>query len=406
MDFSLSDSQLLDIANDFREKIETGLKFNNTEIKALPTYIHPKKEGIKGEALVLDLGGTNLRAAVVSVDRNIVVRKIVEKNITEMKTPGFSQKDLHHAQLQLIRKLGNIPRELPLGYCFSYPARSTKNGDARLIKWVKGVNIPSMEGKAVGRPLLEYLNQNTDLGLTKITVVNDTITSLFSGVKNAGFDAYIGLIVGTGTNMAAFFHSQNIFKMNTEEWQGITPVNLESGNYNPPYLSVYDDAVDKYSDNQGMQRFEKAVSGMYLGQILKAIMPDNQLPKNFDAAGLSYMINHPEAFNKDYTVTAFQIYERSAKLVAATLAGLIKKLMGFDPNLRRVQVLAEGSLFWNNSGIPETSYSAIVETSLNRLLKKMKLPQIDLVIFKMENANLIGAAITALSEQPSCRTVQ
>ncbi len=32
MKFSLSDSQLLDIANNFRGKIETGLKFDNTEL--------------------------------------------------------------------------------------------------------------------------------------------------------------------------------------------------------------------------------------------------------------------------------------------------------------------------------------------------------------------------------------
>lgn len=54
--FSLNVDQLADIANDLTNKIVTGLKKDGTEIKGLPTYIHPKKDGIKGQATVFDLG--------------------------------------------------------------------------------------------------------------------------------------------------------------------------------------------------------------------------------------------------------------------------------------------------------------------------------------------------------------
>jgi len=63
--FALSNKQLLEIANDQKIKIETGLREDGTEIKCLPTYIHPKKDGIKGEATVFDLGGTNFRSAII-----------------------------------------------------------------------------------------------------------------------------------------------------------------------------------------------------------------------------------------------------------------------------------------------------------------------------------------------------
>ena len=89
-----------------------------------------------------------------------------------------------------------------------------------------------MEGQPVGKPLLKYLNENSTSRFTDIKVVNDTITSLFAGLLNPGFDAYIGLIVGTGTNMATFFPSEYIPKIrNMKDWSGETPVNLESGNF-------------------------------------------------------------------------------------------------------------------------------------------------------------------------------
>ena len=103
--FELTNSQLLDIANNLRLKIETGLQEDGTEIKCLPTYIHPNKDGIKGEATVFDLGGTNFRAAIVSVGKEPKIVGLAEKDITEMKTEGFTKEDLYNSQAEIINKL-------------------------------------------------------------------------------------------------------------------------------------------------------------------------------------------------------------------------------------------------------------------------------------------------------------
>jgi hexokinase len=76
----------------------------------------------------------------------------------------------------------------------------------------------------------------------------------------------MGLIVGTGTNMASLMRSDKIAKLKTKE-SGLIPVNLESGNFYPPYLTDVDNQVDALSNNKGQQRFEKAISGGYLGKI-------------------------------------------------------------------------------------------------------------------------------------------
>jgi hexokinase len=255
-----------------------------------------------------------------------------------------------------------------------------------------------MEGQPVGKPLLKYLNDNSPSRFTDIKVVNDTITSLFAGLLNPGFDAYIGLIVGTGTNMATFFPSEYIPKIrNMKDWSGETPVNLESGNFFPPHLTTFDDEVDVKSDNKGFQRFEKAISGMYLGRVFMAAFPNDKFDHVLDAADLSKMMNNPDQYKKEYVEVAFQIYERSAKLVAASIAGLVKNLKTADVSAKKVQVLSEGSLFWSSVKTGNTSYATIVEKEVNSLVKDLNMPDVTVKIARMENANLIGAAMAVLS---------
>jgi len=396
--FALSTSQLLDIANDLRQKIETGLQKDGTEIKCLPTYIHPKKDGIKGEATVFDLGGTNFRAAVVSVDQETTITGLAEKDITEMKNEGFTEIDLYNSQAEAIKQL-NLPVNSPIGYCFSYPAKSMIDGDAELIVWTKGVNIPNMAGKAIGAPMVNYLNETMNSGFSgKIAVVNDTITSLFAGLMNPGYDAYIGLIVGTGTNMATFFPSDYIPKITgMDGWSGETPVNLEAGNHNPPHLTTFDAKVDEESDNKGFQCFEKAISGMYLGRVFRAVYPNDGLDESLDAAALSRMMNNPEDYKHEYVETAFQIYERSAKLVAGSIAGLVLNLNSAYPSVKRIQVLAEGSLFWSKVKTNNAAYVDIVNATLKELLAEAGFAGTEVQISRIANANLIGAAMSVLS---------
>jgi hexokinase len=395
--FELSNAQLMDIANSLTKKVVAGLKEDGTEIKCLPTYIRPRKDGIRGDATVFDLGGTNFRVATVHVGRESKITGTTERDITEMKNKGFTREDLYNAQAKTLNQV-KVPPEAPIGYCFSYPAKSLTDGDAELIKWTKGVNIPEMEGKPVGKPLLKYLNDNSPSRFTDIKVVNDTITSLFAGLLNPGFDAYVGLIVGTGTNMATFFPSEYIPKIkNMKDWSGETPVNLESGNFFPPHLTPVDDLVDAKSDNKGYQRFEKAISGMYLGRVFMEAFPEEKFTEELDAADLSRMINNPDQNKKEFAEAAYQIYERSAKLVAASIAGLVKNLKTANPAARTVQVMAEGSLFWSKISSGKASYAEIADTAVNQLVRDLGMADVTVKIARMENANLIGAAMAVLS---------
>ena len=254
-----------------------------------------------------------------------------------------------------------------------------------------------MIGEPVGKPLLDYLNERNDIKFTGIKILNDTVASLFAGLTNSGYDAYIGLIVGTGTNMATFIPAEKITKLPPScQVQGLIPVNLESGDFNPPFLTTVDDTVDACTNTRGYQRFEKAVSGMYLGDILKATFPLDEFEEKFDAQKLTTIMNYPDIHKEKYVQVAHWIYNRSAQLVAASLAGLIRLLVSYNKETKKICLVAEGSLFWSQNR-NDKDYNILVMEKLQELLDEFGLGDVEVHINKMNNANLIGTGIAALS---------
>ena len=396
--FKLDNEQLKGIAYAFREKVEEGLSKKNAEIQCIPTFILPKAADVKGKALVLDLGGTNYRVAIVDFTQEkpvIYPNNGWKKDMSVMKSPGYTREELFKELADLIVEIKR-EEEMPIGYCFSYPAESVPGGDAKLLRWTKGVDIRKMVGQFVGKPLLDYLNEKNKIKFTGIKVLNDTIASLFAGLTDKSYDAYIGLIVGTGTNMATFIPADKIKKLDPAySVEGLIPVNLESGNFHPPFLTAVDDTVDAMSDSMGKQRFEKAVSGMYLGDILKAAFPLDEFEEKFDARKLTAIMNYPDIHNDIYVQVARWIYSRSAQLVAASLAGLIALLKSYNKDIHRICLIAEGSLFWSESR-KDKSYNILVMEKLQELLRELQLEDVEVHINNMSNANLIGTGIAAL----------
>ena len=397
--FWLENDQLKEIACSFREKVEEGLKHENAEIQCIPTFISPKTSDINGKALVLDLGGTNYRVATVDLGQGsptIHPNNGWKKDMSIMKSPGYTREELFKELADMIVGIKR-DEEMPIGYCFSYPAESVLSGDAKLLRWTKGVDIKEMVGQLVGKPLLDYLNEHCKIKFTGIKVLNDTIASLFAGLTDNSYDAYIGLIVGTGTNMATFIPADKIKKLDPSyNIQGLVPVNLESGNFHPPFLTTVDDTVDAISDSLGKQRFEKAVSGMYLGDILKAAFPLDEFENKFDAQKLTAIMNYPDIYKDVYVDVAHWIYNRSAQLVAASLLGLIQLLRSYNKDIQKICLVAEGSLFWSENR-KDKNYNILVLEKLQELLNESALADVEIHINNMNNANLIGTGIAALS---------
>ena len=320
--FQVDNEQLKEIARSFKAKVEEGLNTENAEIQCIPTFITPKASGINGKSLVLDLGGTNYRVAIVDFSKmppTIHPNNGWKKDMSIMKTPGYTREELFKEMADMITGIKR-EKEMPIGYCFSYPTESVPGGDAKLLRWTKGVDIKEMIGEVVGKPLLDYLNERNKIKFTNIKVLNDTVASLFAGLTDSSYDAYIGLIVGTGT------------------------------------------------------KFEE----------------------KFDAQKLTSIMNYPDIYKEVYVEVAQWIYSRSAQLVAASLTGLIMLLKSYNKNIRKICLVAEGSLFWSKNR-KDKNYNMIVMEKLRELFSLFGLEDVEVDIKSMNNANLIGTGIAALS---------
>ncbi|MDR0232791.1 MAG: hexokinase [Dysgonamonadaceae bacterium] len=395
--FALTTEELKGIANNLQVKIEEGLIKDGMEISDIPTHIVPKKDIKDGKVLALDWGGTNFRAAIVEFKNgNPTILEAKKKPLSAKETTGFKQDDLHREMAALISELQNLDKSVTqIGYCFSYPAKSELNGDATLLRWTKGIEISEMVGKPVGVSFLNYLNnhKSIDTTFTNIKVINDTVACLFAGLSEAGYDTYMGLIVGTGTNMASLMPLNKIEKLDSKE-TGLIPVNLESGNFQPPYLTVIDGLVDAMSNNKGFQRFEKAISGGYLGEIFKMVFCEEKIKYDFDGGDLAKMIRNPDEYSEEKVAVARWIEDRSAKLVAASLAGLVQVLIAQEKSIKNICLAADGSVFWSKHQNNKPYYKELVAKELQSLLPAgVSVAIID----EMSDPNLVGSAIAALS---------
>jgi hexokinase len=381
-DFELSVDQLKETADSLRERILEGLTQNGQEIKCLPTYLSVPKGEQCGQALVMDTGGTNMRAALVALQpRNGQINSgpVSAKVRGGREGHPVAGSDFFKEQAQLTSGLDLPQKTLPLGYCFSYPAECQPDGDAVLLRWTKGINITGVAGKTVGRPLVDAL---AELGVSTkgLSVLNDTVASLLGGAHlyadpKYGHN-YIGLILGTGTNMAGVFTADQLKKVESDEPM---VVNLESGNFCPPHLTKYDEGVDKESIYSGRQRFEKAISGHYLPYIFEQVRPGV-----FDPSEGTGVLVRMRDNNEEHAAVAAALLRRSARLAAAGLAAVAS----FYPADQPTAILGEGTLMW---GDPQ--YASTMEQTLEELM-----PDRDLQLVRQrDNVNLLGAASAALS---------
>lgn len=386
----LSLEQLQAIRKSLTGRIREGLAAEGREIKALPTYLPVPDASLAGTAMVVDAGGTNMRAALIELKGNgrvdVLGGPIGERIPDGRGDERVTAAQFFGAQAELMCRL-SPPSGLPVGYCFSYPAETLPSRDARLLRWTKGIDIPGVEGTMVGAQLKDALSQ-CNLSPGRVVVMNDTVASLMGGrvlYPHLDYDErYIGLIVGTGTNMAALIPADEITKIEAESWGGREMlVNLESGNFTPPHLTPWDDAVDRKTDHPGLQRFEKAVSGYYLPFLFQEVCPG--VPGFEPEKGTRQLVelrdeSHP---NEEARRTADLLLKRSADLVAAALTAVSDL---YPP--RDFGILAEGSLIFG-----DPRYASRVESTIDRLVDGKRAGHI---IQQRENVNLIGAASAAL----------
>lgn len=104
-------------------------------------------------------------------------------------------------------------------------------------------------------------------------LVNDTVATL-AGARYWDDDVMVAVILGTGTNACYVERVDAIPKLlGHKSTSGRTIVNTEWGAFsNGLPLTEFDREMDAESINPGEQLFEKTISGMYLGEIVRRVL--------------------------------------------------------------------------------------------------------------------------------------
>ncbi|KAF2172111.1 hypothetical protein M409DRAFT_62919 [Zasmidium cellare ATCC 36951] len=292
--------------HEFIRQMDEGLEKTGATMSQIPTYVTAVPNGTeKGLYMAVDLGGTNFRVCSIQLHGNstfsLTQSKVaIPKNLMVAKTShelfSFLAKQIelflktHHGEQYQSHKerrssvlTGDKEEDVfSLGFTFSFPVQQSGINKGTLIRWTKGFDIHD----TVGKDVCALLQQEIDaLGLPVrvAALVNDTVGTLMarSYTSPGKTGTLLGAIFGTGTNGAYVEKLEKVTKLkkmgaaagDIDTSTGEMIINTEWGSFDN-HMSVlpdtsYDRDLDRESVNPGIQMFEKRVSGMFLGEILR-----------------------------------------------------------------------------------------------------------------------------------------
>uniref|UniRef100_A0A671EQN8 Hexokinase-3 n=1 Tax=Rhinolophus ferrumequinum TaxID=59479 RepID=A0A671EQN8_RHIFE len=276
--FRLTLKQLAVVQAQMREAMVKGLRGEASSLRMLPTYVRATPDGSeRGDFLALDLGGTNFRVLLVRVATGSVQITSQVYSIPQCVAQGSGQQLFDHIVDCIVdfqQKQGLSGQSLPLGFTFSFPCKQLGLDQGILLNWTKGFNASDCEGQDVVGLLREAIQRRQAVELNVVAIVNDTVGTMMS----CGYDdprCEVGLIIGTGTNACYMEELQNVAAVAGDS--GHMCINMEWGAFGDDgslgtLSTCFDATVDQASINPGKQRFEKMISGMYLGEIVRHVL--------------------------------------------------------------------------------------------------------------------------------------
>jgi hexokinase len=302
-----------------------------------------------------------------------------------------------------------------VGLCFSYPAEISPDRDGRLLSWTKEIQAPEIVGEPIGKNIFDRLERKGRK--LKFSLLNDTVATLLAG-KSADFarkyGAYVGFILGTGTNTAYVEHNRNIAKYSGLNPEGAQAINTESGNFDKCPRGPIDIAFDNTTENPGQYPFEKMISGAYLGGLcltaLKRASAENlfsragtlwiESRKDLSAAEVDAVLRDPSSIfaeggqevgsdeSERMRYLCSFICQRAAFFAALNISAAILKSLSEKSTAQPVCVNIDGSVYYKIKG-----FSRQVEGFLQKILGPK---HISYELIRVHDSPLIGAAVAGL----------
>ncbi|KAJ0966968.1 hypothetical protein J5N97_023885 [Dioscorea zingiberensis] len=274
------------VADAMADDMRAGLASDHSgsELKMILSYVDVLPTGNeKGLFYALDLGGTNFRVLRVQLggkDNRVIDTEFEQVSIPRELMFGTSEELFDFIASGLARfvesesGIFHLPpeRKREIGFTFSFPVNQTSIDSGILMKWTKGFAVSGTAGKDVVACLNEAMERQ-GLDMRVSALVNDTVGTL-AGARYWDDDVMVAVILGTGTNACYIEQTDAIPKLQSlASGSGRTIINTEWGAFSDGLpLTEFDYDMDNESINPGEQIFEKTISGMYLGEIVRRVL--------------------------------------------------------------------------------------------------------------------------------------
>ena len=223
-----------DLTDAYIADMRAGLRGEASTLMMLPSFLPAASAPRTGESvLVLDAGGTNLRAGRVRFDE---AGKPVTEALQKRRMPGTLGKDT--SAEEMFRAFAELALTVALDadracIAFSFPCECLPNGDGRIISMGKESRVTGAEGKLVCEGIETAMRALGASGARRWRLINDTVGSMLGGMASCDRSRYadfIGFILGTGTNACCHVKARDVTKSpETVAMGGETLVDLESG---------------------------------------------------------------------------------------------------------------------------------------------------------------------------------
>ncbi|XP_046685104.1 hexokinase type 2 isoform X4 [Homalodisca vitripennis] len=283
-DLILSDETLHQVRDKMLDAIKLGLaKSTNKDasVKCFTTFVQDLPNGKeRGKFLALDLGGgTNFRVLVIYLDENHFDMQSKIYAVPENIMTGSGAQLFDHIAECLANFMSEndmYNEKLPLGFTFSFPLQQVGLTKGILKTWTKGFSCSGVVGQDVVRMLEDAIRRRGDIEIEVCGILNDTTGTLMSCAwKNR--NCHVGVIVGTGCNACYTERVENVEMFDGDRSKPLMIINLEWAAFGDHgeldfIMTEYDKEVDRNSINPGKQVFEKMISGMYMGEIVRQIL--------------------------------------------------------------------------------------------------------------------------------------
>ena len=278
-DFHVSKRQLREILKAFYSEMEEALtKDVSNGIKMLPSFLDRLPTGEeRGTYFGLDLGGSYFRVVETELEGQGHVRSRQKSFPVPEACKTGSVTDLFDFMADCVMSFfleshADPSYPFKLGFTFSFPAQQTGVADGILIQWNKGFSLPQAIGKDIVQLLHEALERKGIRARVAI-LLNDTVGTLVA-LSYSKPQCRMGIIFGTGTNAAYVEKLANIRKYRgPASSTGRMIINMEWGAFDERRralpMTKYDLQMDQNSLNPNKQCYEKMISGMYLGEIVR-----------------------------------------------------------------------------------------------------------------------------------------